>query len=130
MTPEQIADANSVLSELVRLEKEFDSLSEQSDPATLDRASVPALQARLTRLKQELKSAAKHETISGRRELPSEFERCFYGPAVQQASANFRLPTNANPFSRSWASELYSSRGDISHFRFSLEKLIQEKTGA
>jgi hypothetical protein len=125
LTPEQLSNAKHVSSELLRLEAEFDALSEESDPRTLAPANIPALQARLAALKADIKAAAKYGTISRKKEPQSNFEQWFFGPAVQQASANFRMAINSNPLTKNWASELYSSRGDISYFRFGLEKYIK-----
>lgn len=128
LTPEEMADAQRVLSELLRLEAELDDLSDESDPRTLKRSAVPALKERLAAIKADIKLAAKYETVSRTKSEKTDFEQSFFGPAVRSASANFRMPINANPFTQSWVSGLNDSRGDISHFRFGLEKHIKERT--
>ena len=129
-SPVQIdySDANEVLECLRRLETEFDALSIAADHGAFSRHDVPQLQERLASLKSFLKNAAKFGNLSATKRDQTEIERCFYDPAVRSAAAHFRLPTNSNPLTKNWASELYDSRSDISYYRHGLEKLISERS--
>jgi hypothetical protein len=128
LTPEELEDARETLAELQRLEDELHSLMNESNPDTLrSRLAVPALQARLANIKAEIKEAAKQADNSRPKEISTEIKRCFYDAAVQRASANFRMPVNADPFTRSWVSGLYDSCDDISYYRIGLEKYIKER---
>lgn len=128
LTPEELEEAGETLTELQRLENELRSLIDESDPATLSRSEVPALQERLAKVKAEIKEAAKKTDNSRRKEIPTEIKRCFYDAAIQRASASFRMPVNANPLTKSWASGLYDPWEDISYYRFGLEKYIKERS--
>ncbi|MGE8690049.1 MAG: hypothetical protein ACN6PJ_23080 [Achromobacter sp.] len=121
------SDANEILKAFDRFEAEFDALSNDANPHTLATSDVPQLQKRLAALKTAIKEAAKFGTLSGTKRDQTELERCFYDPAVRSAAANFRLPTNSNPLTKNWASELYDSRSDISYYRFGLAKLLNQE---
>lgn len=128
MEPEELEEAHDILAELRRLEGELHALMNESDPKTLSRSDVPALQERLAKVKAQIKEAAKQADNSRRKEIPTEIKRCFYDAAIQRASASFRMPVNANPFTQSWHSGLYDSWEDISYYRFGLEKYIKERS--
>ncbi len=120
-----LAEAGLILETLQRLHDELDVLSDAGDKLKHSHSpEIEGFRQRLERVKAEIKAAAKHATLDGRRRPQSELERCFYGPAVQHASAHFSLRTNAPP--SKWLSGLYDPKDDISYYMFGLRKLVGE----
>ena len=79
------------------------------------------LQILLTNLKQDLKTAAKRQTVNNNNEAPNEIEKSFFMSAVFQASSQLSIKVNSHPIQSNWHSHLYDALVDID---FSLSQLI------
>ncbi|MCM5669166.1 hypothetical protein NDR77_24715, partial [Pseudomonas aeruginosa] len=87
-------EARAIADELRRWHDEARSLiDDAADKSRLSPTGIDSLKTRLSILKNEIKEAAKHETLSRRKTAKTELEQCFFGPAVRSTSANFRLRT-------------------------------------
>ena len=69
-----------------------------------------------TLLKSDLKDAAKHGTLSGRREARSRVEECFFDPAVRRAHIDLRPATNSHPVSSRWFAAVFEARSEFSYW--------------
>lgn len=98
----QAQEAALVLAQLKQWRDEAIALIEDGlgggDPASL--------QSRLAKLKDEIRAAAKHETLSGKKQERSEIEQWYFGPCVRSAIANFRMRTDTSPRSPAWSKGL------------------------
>lgn len=118
-------EANVILDILQRFHEELEAISDAGDRLKQSRSpEVDEYRRRLVNVKGELKTAAKSGTLDGAKRPQTELERCFYGPAVQHAAAHFRLRTDAPP--SMWLSGLYDPAGDVSYYRYGLQKLVDE----
>lgn len=68
-------------------------------------------------LKDDLKEAAKCGTVSGKRQEPTEAERCFYQPAVQRAALALRPATNSHPIHSNCFSAVHEAQMEFSYWR-------------
>ncbi len=73
-------------------------------------------------LKDDIKRAAKHGTLSGLRAPLSRAEQCFYDPAVRRAATDLRPATNSNPITSRWFSAINDARGEFSYWLSNLEQ--------
>ncbi|MDI1340001.1 hypothetical protein [Polaromonas sp.] len=71
-------------------------------------------------LKDDLKEAAKCGTVSGKRQEPTEAERCFYQPAVQRAALALRPATNSHPVQSNWFSAVHEAQMEFSYWRHNM----------
>jgi len=115
-------EAKAIVAELQRWHDEALSLiNDAADKSRLSSNSLDLLKVRLTALKDEIKTAAKHETLSGRKTPRTELEQCFFGPAVRSTAANFRMRTDTSPHSHSWARGLHEVESELSYVLHRLE---------
>lgn len=122
-------EARAIADDLRRMHDEVDSLmNETGDRRGFTDAEVESLQKRLKAIKGEIKEVAKHGTLSRRKSALTDLERCFFAPAVQRASASFRLIVNADPRKVSWVSGLYDVADDLSYYLNNLENYISENS--
>ncbi|WP_036992224.1 hypothetical protein [Metapseudomonas furukawaii] len=129
MTSINMEEAQAIAGELHRMHDEVDSLmKETGDRRSFTDAEVESLQKRLKAIKGEIKAAAKHGTLSRKKFALTDLERCFFAPAVQRASASFRLTINANPRKVSWVSGLYDVADDLSYYLNNLETYLSENS--
>ena len=113
-------EAHAIITELRRMHDEARSLINEATGYPAD------LKARLAALKQDIKEAAKHETLSRRKTQKTELEQAFFGPAMRATSANFRMRTDTNPRSPEWVRGLYEVELELSYFLHSLEAFLKE----
>lgn len=124
MATVDLSEANLVLDVLRRFHEELEAISDAGERLKQSRSPEVDEYRRLVHVTSEIKNAAKRGTLDGVKRSQTELERCFYGPAVQQASANFTLRTDAPP--SKWLSGLYDPADDISYYMHALQKLIHE----
>ena len=118
-------EAQAISAKLKRWHDEARSLvDEAADKSRLSPASIDSLKNRLTNLKNEIKEAAKHETLSGRKTTKTELEQCFFGPAVSSTSANFRMRTDTSPMSKLWARGLNEVELELSYALDGLQRFV------
>lgn len=118
-------EAQAISAELKRWHDEARSLvDEAADKSRLSPESIDSLKNRLTNLKNEIKEAAKHETLSGRKTAKTELEQCFFGPAVSSTSANFRMRTDTSPMSELWARGLNDVELELSYALDGLQRFV------
>ncbi|MDR6234033.1 hypothetical protein [Pseudomonas oryzihabitans] len=98
----QAQEAAMVLAQLKRWRDEAIALMEEAPKG----GNIESLQGRLARLKDEIRAAAKHETLSGKKQDRSEIEQSFFGPCVRSTIANFRIRTDTSPKSPAWSKGL------------------------
>lgn len=109
-------EALAIITELQRWHDEARSLvDDASDKSRLSSNSVDLLKIRLTKLKDEIKDAAKHETLSRRKAPKTDLEQFFFGPAVRSTSANFRMRTDTSPNSEKWNQGLHEVEHELSY---------------
>ena len=84
------------------------------------------LQILLTDLKQDLKAAAKRQTVKDKNETPNETEKSFFISAVFQASLQLSMKVNSHPIQSNWHSHLYDALVDIEFSLFHLIDLYPE----
>lgn len=122
-------EAQAIIAELKRWHDEAWSLiKDASDKSRLSSNSIDLLKARLATLKEDIKGAAKHETLSRRKTSKTELEQCFFGPAVRSTSANFRIRTDTSPHSLLWARGLHEVESELSYVIHRLEALVSESS--
>ena len=108
--------ALAIIAELQRWHDEARNLiDDAADKSRLSSNSIDLLKIRLTKLKDEIKDAAKHETLSRRKEPKTDLEQFFFGPAVRSTSANFRMRTDTSPHSEKWNRGLYEVELELSY---------------
>lgn len=123
MTELDLTEANLIIEALSYFEAELGSISSAGDRFAGSRSpDVEVYRRRLVDVKASLKAAAKTGVLDSRTRSQTELERCFFGPAVQHASAHFRLRTDSPP--AKWTSGLYDPIGDISYYLHALRKHI------
>ena len=121
------AEAHTIIAELRRMHDEVRSLiSDAADKAQLSAGGPDALKDRLVILKQDIKDAAKHETLSRRKAPKTELEQAFFGPAVRSTSANFRMRTDTSPKSPAWAKGLYEVELELSYYLHNIEAYVEK----
>lgn len=109
-------EALSIIAELQRWHDEARSLiGDAADKSKLSSNSIDLLKIRLTKLKDEIKDAAKHETLSRRKTSKTDLEQFFFGPAVRSTSANFRMRTDTSPHSEKWSQGLHEVEHELSY---------------
>ncbi|CAI8817288.1 PH domain-containing protein [Pseudomonas chlororaphis] len=132
MEPQMELDRNealAIISELKRWHDEARSLiDDAADKSRLSSNSIDLLKARLTKLKGEIKDAAKYETLSHRKAPKTDLEQFFFGPAVRSTSANFRMRTDTSPHSQSWVRGLYEVELELSYALHNLETYLKENS--
>ncbi|HCH0514144.1 hypothetical protein [Pseudomonas aeruginosa] len=122
-------EARAIADELRRWHDEARSLiDDAADKSRLSSTAIDSLKARLSILKNEIKEAAKHETLSRRKTAKTELEQCFFGPAVRSTSANFRLRTDTSPKSELWARGLHEVEFELSYSIDGLERFVAENS--
>lgn len=114
-------EALAMIAELQRMHDEVRSLLDGSD------GQSDILKRRLTALKQDIKEAAKYETISRKKIPKTELEQAFFGPAIRSTSANFRMRTDTNPGSPAWARGLYEVELELSYHLHGLESYLSKE---
>ncbi|AZG10818.1 hypothetical protein EGT29_24645 [Pigmentiphaga sp. H8] len=124
-----IIEALAIERALQAFHDELESIADTSARPGITRDDATSLQERLRLTKGAIKQAAKHGTLSGSRQEPTELERCFYGPAIRSASASFRLRVDANPKSSEWQRGIDDVQSELSYALHGLRKLIQEAQG-
>lgn len=114
-------EAKAIIAELQRMHAETLSLIDDanSDPSVL--------KTRLATLKQDIKEAAKNETLSRRKAAKTELEQAFFGPAMRATSANFRIRTDTSPQSPAWASGLREVEHELSYFLHGIESFVSKQ---
>lgn len=80
---------------------------------------------RLARLKHRLKDAARYETLDGTKRAKTEMEQAFYGPAVRQAAAHFRMRVDAPP--ARWRAGLSDTECDLSYMLHQLDNYLRDR---
>ncbi|HEH9497441.1 TPA: hypothetical protein ACKPYC_002538 [Pseudomonas aeruginosa] len=122
-------EAQAIADELRRWHDEARSLiGDAADKSKLSSIGIDSLKTRLSILKNEIKEAAKHETLSRRNTAKTELEQCFFGPAVRSTSANFRLRTDTSPNSELWARGLHEVEFELSYAIDGLERFVAENS--
>jgi dynactin complex subunit len=120
-------EAQAIISELSRLHEEARSLIDEGDAVSDGNSSAAiGLKARLSSFKQEIKEAAKHGTLSRRKTAQTDLEECFFAPAVQAASANFKLSSSTNPTSPKWSTGLYDVEMEFSNYVDNLTEALKD----
>ncbi|MCU1752162.1 hypothetical protein [Pseudomonas sp. 6D_7.1_Bac1] len=122
-------EAQAIIAELKRMHDDIRSLiSDADDKSRLTVNSTASLKERLTTIKQDIKDAAKNETLSRRKASKTELEQAFFGPAVRGASSNFRMRTDTSPVSSAWARGLHEVESELSYFLYSLEAHLKKNS--
>ncbi|QYY82787.1 hypothetical protein [Pseudomonas germanica] len=120
-----LVEARKMADEIRRLHDQLEALMREGDAGKLfSSTEIASLQSRLKSIKEEIKNAAKHGTMSRRKQEQTRLEEMYFGPGLRSASANFRLAVNANPKSDKWGRELYDPVGDLSYTLHNLEAHI------
>ena len=96
-------------------------LGEKKHLSPHDRAQIERL---YRSLKEDLKHAAKHGTVSGKRQPLTRAEECFYNPAARRAAIDLRPATNSNPISSNWYGAVYEAQLEFSHWLHSLARCL------
>jgi hypothetical protein len=124
-------EAQAIIHELTRWYDEAWSLiNDASDKARLSSNSIDLLKARLSTLKEDIKGAAKYETLSRRKTPKTGLEQSFFGPAVRSTSANFRMRTDTNPHSQAWARGLHEVESELSYVLHNLQAFAKKSSEA
>ncbi|MHB2048875.1 hypothetical protein [Pseudomonas sp. VEM90] len=124
-----LQESMAISAELQRWHDEARSLiDDAADKSRLSPTSIDSLKIRLSNLKNEIKEAAKHETLSGRKTAKTELERCFFAPAVRSTAANFRLRTDTSPKSELWARGLGEVEFELSYAIDGLKRFVAENS--
>ena len=119
-------EALAIVAELQRWHDEARSLiDDAADKSRLSPNSVDLLKTRLTKLKDEIKDAAKYETLSRRKAPKTDLEQFFFGPAVRSTSANFRMRTDTSPHSEKWNRGLFEVELELSYELDRIQKVIE-----
>ena len=119
-------EALAIFAELQRWHDEARSLiDDAADKSRLSPNSTDLLKTRLTKLKDEIKDAAKYETLSRRKAPKTDLEQFFFGPAVRSTSANFRMRTDTSPHSEKWNRGLFEVELELSYELDRIQKVIE-----
>lgn len=122
-------EAQAIIAELQRWHDEAQNLvSDAVNKSELSPNNKDLLKARLSKLKGEIKDAAKYETLSRRKRPNTDLEQFFFGPAVRSTSANFRMRTDTNPNSAAWAQGLHEVEFELSYTLHNLHAYLEEKS--
>lgn len=120
-------EAKEIVAQLQRWHDEARSLiDDAADKYRLSPTGIDSLKTRLSTLKNEIKEAAKYETLSRRKNAKTELEQYFFGPAVRSTSANFRLRTDTSPKSELWARGLHEVEFELSYAIDGLQRFAAE----
>jgi len=115
--------AGSVITELRRYRDRIDAILGQLDgKRQVSQDERSELQALLTSLKSDLREAARRGTVGTGREPQNQFERAYFAPAVQSASANLHVAVNSHPIRSDWFGSLYRVQMDITLLLHKLEQ--------
>lgn len=115
-------EALAIVAELQRWHDEARSLVDDAcDKSRLSSSGADLLKSRLAKLKDELKEAAKHETLSRKKAQKTDLEQFFFGPAVRSTSANFRMRTDTSPHSEKWNQGLHEVEHELSYALHSIQ---------
>lgn len=87
-------------------------------------ADAAALQGRLAALKEEIRIAAKHETLSGKKQERSEIEQSYFGPCVRSTIANFRMRTDTSPKTPAWSRGLAEVEFELNYVIDRMEREV------
>lgn len=124
-----VIEAQAIIAEIQRWHDEAKSLvSDAADKSKLSPDNKDLLKARLSKLKGEIKDAAKYETLSRRKRPITDLEQFFFGPAVRSTSANFRMRTDTNPNSAAWAQGLHEVEFELSYTLHNLQAYLEENS--
>ena len=97
----------------------FDSrmkeLQETLSPRILTGGEKDKARLLYTRLKDDLKTAARYGTLDGARRPRSPEEDALYQPAVVGALSHLRPATNSDPCTSNWAGSIYDARIDVTN---------------
>lgn len=119
-------EAQAIIAELQRWHDEARNLvKDASDKSRLSSNCAGLLKTRLTKLKDEIKEAAKHETLSRKKAPKSNLEQFFFGPAVRSTSANFRMRTDTSPHSEKWNRGLHEVEHELSYALHSIHESLK-----
>ena len=122
-------EALAIITELQRWHAEAQSLiKDAADKSRLSPNSIDLLKIRLLKLKDEIKDAAKHETLSRRKGQKTDLEQFFFGPSVRSTSANFRMKINTSPHSEKWNRGLFEVELELSYALDRIQKFIETNT--
>ncbi len=102
-----------------RCEEILQLLGEKRSLSLGEREQIVALYAAL---KDDLKAAAKHGTLSKSRRQQTRAETCFFDPAVRRAVLNLRPATNTNPISSHWFSAVFEAQSEFSYWLHNMDK--------
>jgi len=91
-----------------------------------DRRSVSGfekdeLQALYSSLKDDIKEAAKRAKVSTSQQQ-TEWERCYFVPAVMKAANSLRAKTNSHPINSNWMGSLLDAASEFSYYLYQIEK--------
>jgi hypothetical protein len=93
---------------------------------TLSRDETHQIRGLYASLKSDLKSETKRgATVRGSQSL-NQFEFDYLMPALNEAICELRAPTNTNPITSNWHSELYAAKIDLLHMLRQLEEQFPE----
>lgn len=119
-------EAQAIIAEIQRWHDEArDLVKDASDKSRLSSNCADLLKTRLTKLKDEIKEAAKHETLSRKKAPKSDLEQFFFGPAVRSTSANFRMRTDTSPHSEKWNRGLHEVEHELSYALHSIHESLK-----
>jgi hypothetical protein len=119
-------EAVAIITELQRWHDEARSLvDDAADKLRLSSNSTDLLKARLTKLKGEIKDAAKYETLSRKKSPKTDLEQFFFGPAVRATSSNFRMRTDTSPYSAMWNRGLHEVEHELSYAIHSIRESLK-----
>lgn len=122
--PEQFAGV--VVNELRRLETGLGEVAAQiRGKRTLSQFEREQVTAAYSAIKDELRRLRETGTVGGARRERTESEERFFVPAVRQALIALRAPTNTNPISSGWASQLSEAQTEISYHLDRLERELR-----
>ena len=123
------SEAQAIIAEIQRWHDEAQSLvSDAADKSKPSQNNKDLLKDRLSKLKGEIKDAAKYETLSRRKRPTTDLEKFFFGPAVRSTSANFRMRTDTNPNSAAWAQGLHEVEFELSYALHNLHAYLEENS--
>jgi hypothetical protein len=80
------------------------------------------LQSLYTGLKEDVKSAAKLGKVHKDREDQTDWERCYFMPAVSKARDGLRAKTNSHPVTSNWIGSLLDAAGEFSYYLSMIER--------
>jgi hypothetical protein len=120
MGNESKLDIIHVLGEYARRTDEI--IDRISDRSSVSGAEKDELQALYSSLKEELTEVAKRGKVSAARQEQTDWERCYFAPAVTKAANSLRAKTNSHPINSNWMGSLLDASGEFSYYLFQLEK--------